>query len=133
MTITALSINKTGDLVEEVAIRLPEVRGHIILIAKASDGEIYIAGKNMYKLVSIENVPAALIYFVDIVRDNNSIQINDISLNLSDKVLSIGISNTNTSTNNETDAGNASAISASLQVTIPKALLGSISGGTSEN
>jgi hypothetical protein len=71
-----------------------------------------------------------LTYFIDTVR-NNSIQINDMSLNLSSKVLSIDFTNTNTNTNNS--GGSTNSNPSFLQVTIPKALLGSISEVTSEN
>jgi len=131
-SIHALSINETGSLVKEVVIRLPELRGHIISIAKAPDGGIYIAGENMYKLTSIDNNPSTLTYFINIDRNNSNIQINDLSLNLSTKVLSIDISNTHTDTNVKDNSGNTSATSRSLQLTVPKVLLGTIYEVTSE-
>jgi glucose/arabinose dehydrogenase len=57
----ALSFNQTGSLVKEVAIRLPEVRGHIISIAEAPNGEIYVAGESINKLVSIDSNGALII------------------------------------------------------------------------
>jgi glucose/arabinose dehydrogenase len=123
-SIYALSINETGSLVKEVAINLPELRGHIISIAKAPDGEIYIAGENMYKLISIDSDTAALTYFIDLI-NNNNIQINDLSLNISSKVLSIDFTNNNEANSNES--------SPSLKVIVPKALLGYIYDVTSYN
>ena len=45
-SIYALTVNSSGVLTEELAIRLPEVRGHIIAIAKAQNGDIYLGGRN---------------------------------------------------------------------------------------
>jgi glucose/arabinose dehydrogenase len=133
-SIYALSLNKTGHLLEEVAIRLPEVRGHINSIAKAPNGDIYIAGENMYKLISIDDNQPTLTYFIDTVSNNNGIQIDKMFLNLTSKVLSLDISNTNANTNITDNNGNTSAISApSLRLTIPKTLLGIISEVTSED
>jgi glucose/arabinose dehydrogenase len=132
-SIYALSLNKTGHLLEEVAIRLPEVRGHIISIAKAPNGAIYIAGENMYKLISIDDNQPTLTYFIDTVTDNN-IQIDKMFLNLTTKVLSLDISDINANTNITDNNGNTSAISPpSLRLTIPKTLLGIIYEVTSED
>ena len=127
-SIYALSLNATGDLVEEVAIRLPEVRGHIISIAKAPNGDLYIGGENLYKLVSIDrNTNAPLTYFIDVTGRN--VQINDLSLNLTSKVMSLDIINKN---NNNSKGNIDAALSPSVQVRVPKALLGGIILVTSE-
>jgi hypothetical protein len=133
-SIYALSFNETRMLVEEVAIRLPEVRGHIISIAKTPNGAIYLAGENIYKLISIDEKRQPLTYFINAVINSNDIQINKMLLNLTTKVLSIDISNTDTSANITDNNGNTSAISPpSLRLTIPKTLLGIISEVTSED
>lgn len=129
-SIYSLSINKTGNIVEEVGIRFPEVRGHIISIAKAPNGDLYIGGENLYKLVSIDsNINAPLIYFIDVASRN--VQISNLALNLTTEVMSIDFANDNNSTNSD---GNIEAAgpSSSLQVRIPKVLLGGISSVTSE-
>lgn len=130
-SIYSLSINKTGSIVEEVGIRLPEVRGHIVSIAKAPNGDLYIGGENLYKLVSIDsNTNVPLTYFIDVTGRN--VQINDLSLNLTNKVISIDFANKNNSNNNNDGNIEAAVPSSSLQVKIPKVLLGGISQVTSE-
>jgi hypothetical protein len=130
-SIYAFSINETGSIVEEIAIRLPEVHGHIVAIANSPNGDIYLAGENMYKLVSIDSVRPTSLYFIDIISNgDNNIQINGLSLNLSNKVLSIEVSNS--TANVKSDPENTSATFPSLRVTVPKTLLGSISEATSE-
>ena len=56
-TIYALSLNESGIITNEIAIRLPEIRGHIVAIASTPNGEIYIAGENIYKIVTIDKDP----------------------------------------------------------------------------
>ena len=46
-SIYALSINKTGNITEEIAIRLPDIQGHLISTAKSPAGEIYIGGEKI--------------------------------------------------------------------------------------
>ena len=46
-SIYALSLNKTGSVVEEIAIRLPEIQDHVISIAKAPGGDLYIGGEKI--------------------------------------------------------------------------------------
>jgi hypothetical protein len=137
-SVYALSLNETGSLVSEVVIRLPEIQGHIISIAKAPDGDIYIGGENIYKLNSIErNRITSLTYFIDAV--SKDVQINDLSLNLTSKVLSIGFdtnknnNNKNNNNNNNNSDGNIETpFPSSLLVKVPKAPLGGIFQVTSE-
>ena len=125
-SIYSLSINKTGSIVQEVGIRLPEVRGHIISIAKAPNGEIYIGGEKIYKLASLDNNRIRpLTYFIEAVSKN--FQVNYLSVNLTNKVIAIDIARKN---NTNENIENASV--SSLQVMIPKALIGGISQVTSE-
>ncbi len=124
-SIYSLSINKSGSIVEEVGIRLPEVRGHIISIAKAPNGDLYVGGENIYKLVSIDrNTNTPLIYFVDVAAKN--IKINDLSLNLTNKVMSLNFTNKNSSSITTDGNIEAAVPSSPLQVRIPKVLLGGI-------
>ncbi len=126
-SIYSLSLNKTGNVVEEIGIRLPEVRGHIISITKAPNGDLYIGGENLYKLVSIDrNTNVPLTYFVDVTARN--VQINDLSLNLTSKVMAVDFTNKN----NNSDGNIEVASSPCLQVKVPKALLGGIFTVTSE-
>jgi glucose/arabinose dehydrogenase len=132
-SIYALSINKTGNLVEEIVIRLPEVRGHIMAIAQGPDGEIYLAGENMYKLISLDDIRPTSRYFIEAVRNTNSnIRINDMSLDLPNKVLSLNITNSNISNGSNDSYRTANQTSQSLRLSIPKALLGIIYEITSE-
>jgi hypothetical protein len=127
-------VNKTGNLVEEIVIRLPEVRGHIMAIAQGPDGEIYLAGENMYKLISLDDIRPTSRYFIETVRNTDSnIQINDVSLDLPNKVLSLNITNSNISNGSNDSYSTANQTSQSLQLSIPKALLGIIYEITSEN
>jgi len=130
-TIYALSLNQTGHVAKEFVIRIPEIRGHIISIASNPNGEIYLAGENLYRLESIDsnnNNRPTLEYFVSVNRDNDDLLLNDISLNLTTKTLTVNL------TNNNTDSLNTSgSINPSLRVSIPKALLGTISDVNSEN
>jgi hypothetical protein len=128
-SIYVLTLNSTGSITEELAISLPEVRGHLIAIAKAPDGDIYLGGENIYKLISLENTRNILTYFIGLTGSN--IAINGLSLNPANKVLSIDYSiknNNNNETSNHTEFGGL----ASVQITIPKALLNGIFDVTSE-
>jgi glucose/arabinose dehydrogenase len=132
-SIYALSINKTGNLVEEIAIRLPEVRGHIVAIAQGPDGEIYLAGENIYKLISLDDIRPTPRYFIEAVKNTDNIQIKDMSLDLPNKVLSLNIANSNISNGSNDSNRTANQTSQSLRLSIPKALLGIIYEITSEN
>ena len=48
-SIYAFTMNSTGNITEELAIRFPEVQGHLVSIANGPDGEIYVGGENLYK------------------------------------------------------------------------------------
>ena len=120
-----LHLTDTGNLIEEVSIRLPEVRGHIISIAKSPNGEIYLGGENIYKLVSIDNSKDIPTYFIE--ANSKNIQIKDLSVNLTRKVISIDIVNNNNTVNQE----NMTA-TPTLSVKVPKTLLGTIYDITSE-
>ena len=120
-SIYALTLNSTGSISEELAIRLPELRGHLIAIAGAPNGDIYLAGENIYKVASLDNTRNILTYFIDLLSKNN-LQINDLSVNVTSKVLSIDFINSN----NEMSASPGLPSSPSLQVKVPKALLGGI-------
>jgi glucose/arabinose dehydrogenase len=129
--IYALTLNQTGHVVKEFVIRIPEIRGHVISIVSNLKGEIYLAGENLYRLNSIEsnnNNRPTLAYFITIDRDNEDLILNDIALNLTTKTLAVNLTNDNTD-----DLNNSSGISTSLKVSIPKALLGTISDVTSKN
>ena len=120
-----LAFNSTGNLIEEVSVRLPEVRGHIISIAKSPNGDIYLGGENIYKLVSIDNSKDIPTYFIE--ANSKNIQIKDLSVNLTRKVISIDIINNNNTVNQE----NMTA-TPTLSVKVPKILLGTIYDITSE-
>ena len=119
-----LTINSTGNLIEEVSVRLPEVRGHIVSIAKSPNGDIYLGGENIYKLVSIDNSKDIPTYFIE--ANSKNIQIKDLSVNLTRKVITIDFINNNTA-NQE----NMTAIP-TLNIKVPKTLLGTIYDVTSE-
>ena len=120
-----LAFNSTGNLVEEVSVRLPEVRGHIISIAKSPNGDIYLGGENIYKLVSIDNSKDIPTYFIE--ANSKNIQIKDLSVNLTRKEISIDIINNNNTVNQE----NMTA-TPTLSIKVPKPLLGTIYDITSE-
>ena len=127
----AFSLNQTGHVVKEFAVRIPEIRGHIISIASTPKGEIYLAGENLYRLNSIDsnnyNRPP-LSYFIGADRFNDDLFVNDVSLNLTTKTLSVNLTNNNTDT-----LDNSSGIGPSLRISIPKVLLGTISDVTTQN
>jgi glucose/arabinose dehydrogenase len=119
-----LAFNNTGNLIEEVSVRLPEVRGHIASIAKTPSGDLYIGGENIYKLVSIDNSKDIPTYFIE--ANSKNIQIKDLSVNLTRKVISIDFINDNT-VNQENMTGTPT-----LSIKVPKTLLGTIYDVTSE-
>jgi glucose/arabinose dehydrogenase len=130
-TIYAFSLNQTGQVVKEFAVRIPEIRGHIISLASTPKGEIFLAGENLYKLNSIDsnnNNRRTLAYFIGVDRFNTDLLVNDVSLNLTTKMLSVYLTNNNTDTFH-----NSSGIGPSLRISIPKALLGTISDVTTQN
>lgn len=96
-SIYALSFNNTGSITEEIAIRLPELRGHLISVAKAPSGEIYFGGENIYKLVSLDNTESILTYFIRVASQN--VTINGLSFDQGNKVLSINFTNSNKTDN----------------------------------
>ena len=119
-----LAFNNTGNLIEEVSVRLPEVRGHIASIAKSPNGDIYLGGENIYKLVSIDNSKDIPTYFIE--ANSKNIQIKDLSVNLTRKVITIDFINNNTA-NQENMTGTPT-----LSIRVPKTLLGTIYDVTSE-
>ena len=130
----AISVNNTGNIIDELAIRLPEMMGPLISIAKSPDGEIYLGGEKIYKLTSIDrNNIIPLTYFIDL--SGNDLRVDNLLFNLTTKVLAINFTSENNRTghtNDVTDTRNITS-SPSLQVKIPKALLGTIYQVTSEN
>jgi glucose/arabinose dehydrogenase len=119
-----LAFNNTGNLLEEVTVRLPEIRGHIASIAKTPSGDLYIGGENIYKLVSIDNSKDIPTYFIE--ANSKNIQIKDLSVNLTRKVITIDFINNNT-VNQENMTGPST-----LSIKVPKTLLGTIYDVTSE-
>ena len=124
-----LAFNNTGNLIEEVSVRLPEVRGHIASIAKAPSGDIYIGGENIYKLVSIDNIKDIPTYYIE--ANSKNIQIKDLSVNLTRKIISIDIVNNKNNKNNTVSQENMTA-TPMLSIKVPKNLLGTIYDVTSE-
>ena len=124
-----LAFNNTGNLIEEVSVRLPEVRGHIASIAKAPSGDIYIGGENIYKLVSIDNIKDIPTYYIE--ANSKNIQIKDLSVNLTRKIISIDIVNNKNNKNNTVNQENMTA-TPMLSIKVPKNLLGTIYDVTSE-
>ena len=120
-----LAFNSTGNLIEEVTIRLPEVLGHIASIAKAPNGDLFLGGENIYKLVSIDNSRETPTYFIEV--NSKNIQIKDLSVNLTRKVISIDFMNNN----NNVNQGNITGTSV-LHIKVPKILIGTIYDVTSE-
>ena len=53
-SIYAIALNSNGSISEELVIRLPETRGHLVSIAQSPEGDIYVGGENLYKLESID-------------------------------------------------------------------------------
>jgi glucose/arabinose dehydrogenase len=126
-SIYALTLNNTGSF-KELAIRLPDVQGHITSIAKAPNGDIYLGGERIYKLTSIDsNTISPLTYFIDFASNTSSLKIKYFYLNFDTKVMSINITSSKSQS-----ANNGSSSLPSLKVTIPKVLLGGIFDVTSE-
>ena len=126
-SIYAITLNSNASISEELAIRLSGTQGHLVSIAQSPEGDIYIGGENLYKLESIERNRNKLTYFVNVVSSKN-IDIADLTANLTARVFAIDIVNKN----NVSLAG-AGQISPTLQVKIPKAMLGGIYDVASEN
>ena len=80
----------------------------------------------MYKLESIERNRNKLTYFVNVVSSKN-IEVADLTANLTKKVFAIDIVNKNNGS-----LADAGQISPTLQVKIPKAMIGGIYNVTSE-
>ena len=125
-SIYAITLNSNGSISEELAIRLPGTRGHLVSIAQTPEGDIFIGGENLYKLESIERNRNKLTYFVNVVSTKN-IEVADLTANLTKKVFAIDIVN-----KNNVSLASAGQISPTLQVKIPKVMMGGIYDVTSE-
>lgn len=125
-SIYAIGLNSNGSISEELAIRLPETRGHLVSIAQSPEGDIYVGGENLYKLQSIERNRNKLTYFINVLGTEN-IEITDLIVNLTTKVLTIDYSNKDNGSLPST-----TQTSPTLQIKIPKVMLGGIYDVTSE-
>ena len=125
-SIYAITLNSNGSISEELAIRLPGTGGHLVSIAQSPEGEIFIGGENLYKLESIERNRNKLTYFVNVVSTKN-IEVADLTANLTKKVFAIDIVN-----KNNVSLANTTQTSPTLQIKIPKLMLGGIYDVTSE-
>jgi hypothetical protein len=125
-SIYAITLNSNGSISEELAIRLPGTRGHLVSIAQTPEGDIFIGGENLYKLESIERNRNKLTYFVNVVSTKN-IEVADLTANLTMKVFAIDIVNKYNGS-----LASAGGISPTLQVKIPKVMMGGIYDVTSE-
>jgi glucose/arabinose dehydrogenase len=125
-SIYAITLNSNGSISEELAIRLPGTRGHLVSIAQSPEGDIFIGGENLYKLESIERNRNKLTYFVNVVSTKN-IEVTDLNANLTKKVFAIDIVNKNNGS-----LSSAGQISPTLHVKIPKVMMGGIYDVTSE-
>jgi glucose/arabinose dehydrogenase len=125
-SIYAIGLNSNGSISEELVIRLPEARGHLVSIAQSPEGDIYFGGENLYKLESIDRNRNKLTYFINVLRTKN-IEITDLIVNLTTKVLTIDYTNKNNGSSAST-----TQTSPTLQIKIPKVLLGGIYDVTSE-
>jgi glucose/arabinose dehydrogenase len=125
-SIYAITLNSNGSISEELAIRLPGTRGHLVSIAQSPEGDIFIGGENLYKLESIERNRNKLTYFVSVV-STKDIEVADLTANLTKKVFAIDIIN-----KNNVSLANTTQISPTLQIKIPKLMLGGIYDVTSE-
>ncbi len=119
-----LAFNNTGKLIEEVTVRLPEVRGHIASIAQTPSGDLYLGGENIYKLVSIDNTKDIPTYFIE--ANSKTIQIKYLSVNLTRKVITIDFIKKYNTVNQEIMTGTPTLSK------VPKTLLGTIYDVTSE-
>jgi glucose/arabinose dehydrogenase len=125
-SIYAITLNSNGTISEELAIRLPGTRGHLVSIAQSPEGDIFIGGENLYKLESIERTRNKLTYFVNVASTKN-IEAGDLTANLTEKVFAIDIIH-----NNNDSLANTTQTSPTLQIKIPKIMLGGIYDVTSE-
>jgi glucose/arabinose dehydrogenase len=125
-SIYAITLNSNGSISEELAIRLPGTRGHLVSIAQSPEGDIFIGGENLYKLESIERNRNKLTYFVNVVSTKN-IEVADLTANLTKKVFAIDIVN-----KNNDSLANTTQTSPTLQIKIPKVMLSGIYDVTSE-
>jgi hypothetical protein len=71
-SIYALAINDTGGLGDELYVRLPELRGHLIAISKSPTGHIFLGGESIYRLVSIGSIREVLTYFANAMSNNST-------------------------------------------------------------
>ena len=117
-SIYAITLNSNGSISEELAIRLPGTRGHLVSIAQTPEGDIFIGGENLYKLESIERNRNKLTFFVNVVSTKN-IEVVDLTANLTKKVFAIDIVNKNNGS-----LASTGQISPTLQVKIPKVMTG---------
>ena len=116
----------TGGLRNELDVRLPGLSGHLIAISKSPNGDIFLGGESIYKLVSIGSNREALTYFVNAL-GNNSAEVNRMAINLSSKVLSFEVID-----KGKEVTGLVAPPAVSLQLKVPKSLLGGIYDVTSE-
>jgi glucose/arabinose dehydrogenase len=117
-SIYAIGLNSNRSISEELAIRLPETRGHLVSIAQSPEGDIYIGGENLYKLQSIERNRNKLTYFINVLGTKN-IEVADMIVNLTTKVLSTDILYKNNGS-----LASTGQTPQTLQIKIPKAVLG---------
>jgi glucose/arabinose dehydrogenase len=125
-SIYAIALNSNGSIREELAVRLPEARGHLVSIAKSPEGDIYIGGENLFKLKSIDMNRKKLTYFINVI-STSDIEVTGVRANLTSKVLSIDFVNKNNGS-----LASTGQTSPTLQIKIPKAILSSIYDVTSE-
>jgi hypothetical protein len=125
-SIYALLINDTGGLGDELEVRLPDLRGHLIAVSKSPTGDIFLGGESIYRLISIGSNREVLTYFVNAM-GNNITEVNRMSINLSSKVLSFEVMGKDKGV-----TGFVSPPAGSLQLKVPKSLLGGIYEVTSE-
>ncbi len=125
-SIYSISLNSNDSISEELAIRLPETHGHLVSIAQSPEGDIYIGGENLYKLESIERNRNKLTYFINVGVGTKDIDVAGMIINLTTKVLSVDLNTTIDS------LGNSGQTSPTLQIKIPKAMLGGIYDVTSD-
>lgn len=128
-SIYAIKLNSNGSISEELVIRLPDTRGHLVSIAQSPEGDIFIGGENLYKLESIERNRNKLTFFVNVVSPKN-IEVADLMANLTSKVFEIDIIKNKDNTGTLTDAAQTSPV---MQIKIPKIMLGGIYDVTSQN
>ena len=125
-SIYAITLNSNGSISQELAIRLPGTSGHLVSLAQSPEGDIYIGGESLYKLESIERNRNKLTYFVNVVSSKN-VDVADLTANLTAKVFAIDIVNKNNGS-----LASSGQISPTLQVKIPKVMIGGIYDVTSD-